>query len=108
VRAAAASCGWLCQIRAQVSVYLGLSAGVTVFRERATSAPPRLLLVVSVRVHRFFDAAFGFALLPGDAFSGDPQQHVDAVPGPFGDLGSRYAGVQPGRYGGVALMENSP
>jgi len=44
------------------------------------------VLFASVQTHRFFDAPLGFAMLAGDAFGIDPQQHVDAVPGPFGDL----------------------
>ena len=96
VRTAAAICGWLCQIRAQVFGSAGLSAGFIAARDRTASAWPRLVLFAGGRTHRRFDAAFGFALLPGDAFGVDPQQHVHAVAGPFGDLGSRYASVEPG------------
>lgn len=39
-------------------------------------------------------AARGF-LLTVDALRVDPHEHVHAVPGPLGDLGSRYSGVEP-------------
>src|SRR5215813_756798 len=64
---------------------------------RASSADLR-----SVMSHRLFDAARGLAVLAGDALGVDTQQHVHAVPCPFGDLGSGYSGVEPGRDGGVA------
>src|SRR5205823_87707 len=45
-------------------------------------------------LHGVLDAALGLALLPGDALDVDPQQHVRAVPGPFGDLGCGDARVE--------------
>jgi hypothetical protein len=46
-------------------------------------------------------------VLAGDAVGIDPQQHVDAVACPFGDLGSGYSFVEPGRYCGVAQVIGS-
>ena len=43
----------------------------------------------------FLDAAFSFVLLTVDAPGIDPQQHVDAVTGPFSDLRCGHSGVQP-------------
>ena len=96
VRAAAATCGWLCPIRAQVCGRGELSAGMGTLRCRMTSARLRLLLVACGRPHRIFDPAFGFVVLAGDAFGIDPQQHVHAVPRPLGDLRSRNSGIEPG------------
>jgi len=45
---------------------------------------------------RFFDAALGFGLLPGDALGVDTQQDVDAVASPLSYLRSGHPSVQPG------------
>ena len=38
---------------------------------------------------------YGELVLADDAFGIDPKQHVDAVPGPLGDLGGKDAAVEP-------------
>jgi hypothetical protein len=103
-RAVAAICGWLCQIRAQVCGCAGLSTGIAVFCHRRIQPGPRRLLVASGQSRRLFNTPLGFALLAGDALGVDPQQHVHAVPRPFGNLRSRNSGVEPGRDGGVAQV----
>ena len=44
---------------------------------------------------RFADTALGQLVLADDAFGVDPQEYVDAVPGPLGDLGWVDAAVEP-------------
>ena len=44
----------------------------------------------------------------GDALGVDPQQQLDAVPGPGGDLGGRDPGVQPPGDAGVAKVVRAP
>ena len=84
-------CGPLCQIRAKVW---------------RASALDHLLVVPG---HSgFFDPAFGLVLLPGDALGVDPQQDVDAVASPLGDLRSGYSGVQLGGDRRVAEIVGAP
>ena len=64
------------------------------------SSPPGRRIASSIRPW--------FALPPGDVCGVDPEQHVHAVPCPFGDLGSRYGSVEPGRYGRVAPVIRPP
>jgi len=52
--------------------------------------------LMSVLAQGFADAALGELILAHDASAVDPQQHVDAVPGPFGDLSQTHAAVEPG------------
>ena len=59
---------------------------------------------VAVGPHRVFYAALGFALLPGDALDVDPEEHVNAVTRPLGDLRGGHSRVEPGRHGGVAQV----
>src|SRR6266566_9344020 len=56
------------------------------------------------RLGRFEDAPFGLVLLAGYALGVDPQQDVDAVSGPVGDLRWCDAGVEPGGDGCVAQV----
>ena len=42
-----------------------------------------------------FDPAFGRVVLPVEALRVDPQQDVDAVPGPLGHLGRRDPCIEP-------------
>ena len=63
---------------------------------RAGTLAGAVRLVGFQRPHGVLDAALGLSLLPGDALDVDPQQHVGAVPGPFGDLGGGDARVEPG------------
>lgn len=49
----------------------------------------------------FANAAPGELVLADDALGVDPQKNVDAVPGPFGDLGWEDAAVQPCGQSGV-------
>jgi len=69
-----------------------------------TCQSPRSLIRtarISVLPERVADPALGELVLADDALGVDPQQHLDAVPGPFGDLGRVYAAVQPGGQAGV-------
>jgi hypothetical protein len=50
---------------------------------------------MSVLAQGFADPALGELVLADDSLGVDPQQHVDAVPGPFGDLGRVDAAVEP-------------
>jgi hypothetical protein len=75
-------CGSLCPICAQVSLVL-LTGGL-------------------------FDAPLRLVLLAGDAFGVDPQQDVDAVACPLGDLGSGHARVEPGGYRRVSEVVGAP
>src|SRR5215471_19607023 len=58
-------------------------------------------LAISVMAQGFVDAALGEFVLARDALGVDAQQHVHAVPGPFGHLGGIDAAVQPRRQAGV-------
>jgi hypothetical protein len=53
------------------------------------------------RAHGILDAPLGRLLLAVDALGVDPQQDIDAVPGPLGDLRRCDPGVEPGRDGSV-------
>jgi hypothetical protein len=50
---------------------------------------------MSVLTQRFTDPSLGELVLAHDALGVDPQQHVDAVPGPLGHLGRIHAAVEP-------------
>src|SRR6516165_11399894 len=56
----------------------------------------------------FLNPALGLVLLPGDALGVDPQQDVDAVASPLGDLRGGYSGVQPGGDRRVAEIVGAP
>jgi len=47
------------------------------------------------------DSAFGDLVLAFEALGIDAEQDLDAVAGPFGDLGCGYSPVEPGRQAGV-------
>ena len=47
------------------------------------------------------NSALGDVGLAVDALGVDPEQHVNAVPGPFGDLRGVHSGVEPHRQAGV-------
>jgi hypothetical protein len=53
-------------------------------------------LKLSVRGEGFRDPALGDVVLAFEAFRIDTEQDLDAVPGPFGDLGCCDAAVEPG------------
>ena len=65
-------------------------------------------LLVVPGLDRFFDAAHGFGLLPGDALGIDPQQYIDAVASPLSDLGRGHSGVQPGGDRRVPQIVGAP
>jgi hypothetical protein len=54
------------------------------------------------------DAALGKVLLPGEALGVDAEQHVDAVPGPLGDLSRSDAAVEPGGQARMAQVVGPP
>ena len=54
------------------------------------------------------NAALGLVLLAGDALGVDPQQDVDAVASPLGDLRGGYSGVQLGGDRRVAEIVGAP
>jgi hypothetical protein len=56
----------------------------------------------------FLDTAFGFVLLAVDAPGVDPQQNIDAVAGPLGDLWRGHSGVQPSRDRRVPQIVGAP
>src|SRR5262249_12221064 len=60
-----------------------------------------LLVLVVAGSSCFLDAAFGLVLLPGYAPGVDPQQDINAVPSPGGDLRRGDSGIEPGGHGGV-------
>ena len=52
---------------------------------------------MSVRAQGFANAALGETVLARHGVGADPQQHVDAVASPLGDLGPVDAGSSPPR-----------
>ena len=64
--------------------------------------------LLSILAQGFADAALGELVLAHYALGVDPQQHVDAVPGPFGDLGRVDAAVQPRGEAGVPEVVGPP
>ena|ERR1700683_379094 len=68
-------------------------------------ARPRKSLVVA---EGFFDAAAIDVVAPGDALGVDAEEDLDAVAGPFGDLGRFDAAVEPGGQAGVAQVVRPP
>ena len=77
-------------------------------RAKVRLAPALDHLLIIAGPGGFLDAALGFVLLPGDALGVDPQQHVDAVARPIGDLRGGYSGVQPGRDRRMAQVVGTP
>jgi hypothetical protein len=76
-----------------------------------TCQSPRSLLPgtsVSVLSQCFADPARGEFVLAHDASGVDPQKDVDAVPGPFSDLGGVDAAVGPGGQARVAQVVGPP
>ena len=76
-----------------------------------TCQSPRSLLsgaLVSVLSQCFADPAFRELILADDALGVDPKKHVDAVPGPFGDLGWLDAAVEPRGEAGVPQVVGPP
>jgi len=63
---------------------------------------------MSVLAQGFANAALGEIVLAHYAPGVDPQQHVDAVPGPFGDLSRIHATVEPGGQAGVPEVVGPP
>jgi len=49
----------------------------------------------SVLAQGLADGALGELVVTDDALGVDPQQHIHAAPGPFGDLGRADAAVEP-------------
>jgi hypothetical protein len=60
------------------------------------------------RPRGFEDPPLGLVLLAGDALGVDPEQDVDAVPGPVGDLRRRHASVEPGGDCGMPQVVGAP
>jgi hypothetical protein len=68
----------------------------------------RLGLPMSVLAKRLEDPALSKLVLAYDALGVDPQQHVDAVPGPLGHLGRVDAAVEPCGQAGVPEVIRAP
>lgn len=61
-----------------------------------------------VGLQRFLDATPGGIFLSGNALGIDAEEHFDALPSPFGDLGGRHTGVELGGDAGVAEVVGPP
>src|SRR6266567_157807 len=68
----------------------------------------RVGLPMSVLAKRLEDPALGKLVLAYDALGVDPQQHVDAVPGPLGHLGRVDAAVEPCGQASVPKVVRPP
>jgi hypothetical protein len=63
---------------------------------------------MSVLAQRFTDPSLSELVLAHDALGVDPQQHVDAVPGPLRHLGGIDAAVEPRGQAGMPKVVRSP
>lgn len=77
-------------------------------RGEVSPAIPALFVVFFLIAEGVFDEP-PVDLFPSvNALGVDPRQHLDAVPGPVGDLGRVDARVQPGGQAGVPQVVRSP
>jgi hypothetical protein len=77
-------------------------------RERRNAGRCAQYVVKLALAQGLADATLGELVLADDVLGVDPEQHVHAVPGPFGDLGRVDAAVEPRGQAGMPQVVGSP